>query len=105
MTSPTMRWRSVSSTTLSERISMLRPLSGPGRRRLRGAGLRRVEGAVFGEPGTQAIGGHRPGEDVALDTVAAERGQPSPRVRVLDALGDHRQAQGVGEAGDRCEDR
>ena len=65
----------------------------------------RVAGEVLGQPAGHLLGGHRPGEQIALDEVAVESLQDAPAGLVLDALGDDAQTQVVAEVDDRADDR
>ena len=55
--------------------------------------------------GLDQLGGARAAEQVALATVAADLAQARQLQRGLDALGDHRQAEGVAELDDGLDDR
>ena len=83
-----------------------------GRRRRRvgdlvGLGVQpgRVGREVLGQPACHRLGGHRPGQAVALHQVAVELSQQPPARLVLDTLGDDPQPQVVAEADDRADDR
>ncbi len=84
------------------------PRTVPGRREAvagRPAVISRGAARLAGpQPGRGLLGRHRGGDQPALDRVAAQVAQPLPGLVVLDALGDHQQAERVREVDGAADD-